>query len=304
MHVFVTGATGYIGSAIVRDLQEAGHSVLGLARSDRSADTLRQAGADVHRGDVTDLESLAAGARAADGVVHTAFVHDFSDYEESTRTDERAVLAIAAALEDTGKPFVATSGAGVSGPGGPGRLVTEDDPAAPETVPRGRSEAALGAARRGVRTSVVRLPPTVHGPGDDGFVPAVVRSARSHGASPYVGDGLNRWPAVHRLDAARLFRLALEHAEPGMVLHGVAEEGIAFREIAQIIGDGLGVPVRSLSPDEAAGHFAWMAPFVQMDSAAASARTRSRVGWQPREVGLLTDLQQSGYFDAARTADA
>ena len=290
--VFVTGASGFIGSAIVRVLLDGGYEVTGLARSETSADDLRRRGLGVHRGDVTDPESLAAGARAADAVIHTAFIHDFSDYVENTKTDERAVLAIAEALEGTGKPFVATSGAGVSGV--TGRPATEEDPASPQ-IPRGRSEAALPAADRGVRTSVVRLPPSVHGPGDTAFVPTLIQIAREKGVAAYVGDGANRWSAVHRLDAARLFRLALETAAPGTVLHGVAEEGIPFREIAETIGEQLGVPTRSISPDEAPAHFGWMADFAQMDGPASSALTREWTGWEPREAGLLADLRDGVY---------
>ena len=291
--IFVTGATGFIGSAIVQELLDNGHEVVGFARSDASAERLRALGVGVHRGDVTDLDRLAAGARAADGVVHTAFIHDFADYLENTRIDERAVLAIAGALEGTGKPFVATSGTGVGSVSG--RPATEEDAASPE-APRGRSEAALSFAARGVRTSVVRLPPTVHGAGDAAFVPALIGIARAAGVSAYVGAGQNRWPAVHRLDAARLFRLALTEAKPGTVLHGVAEEGLPFRRIAEAIGEGLGVPVRSVSVDDAAAHFGWMSPFAQMNSPASSTLTQTWTGWAPREADLLTDLLEGGYF--------
>ena len=302
MNVFVTGATGFIGSAVVRELQEAGHGVLGLARSDASAAELELRDVEVHRGDVTDVESLAAGARSADGVVHTAFIHDFSAYEENTRVDRRAVEALAAALEGTGKPFVATSGTSVLTPG---RFGTEDDapdPASPGS-PRARSEAALPFSERGVRTSVIRLPPTVHGRGDTAFIPAVVGIARRTGVSAYVGDGTNRWPAVHRLDAARLFRLALEGAEPGSRLHGVAEEGVPLREVAEAVGAGLRVPTQSVSPDEAADHFGWLGGFLAVDNPTSSAITRERLGWSPQEAGLIADLRGGSYFDeASRTA--
>lgn len=287
MRVFVTGATGFIGSAVVRGLLADGHEVIGLARSERSADALRVLGVSVHRGDVTDPGSLASGARRADGVVHTAFVHDFLTYVANTETDKRAVLAIAEALAGTDKPFVATS-ATVT-PGVSGRAATEDDPASPD-VPRSRSEAALSFSGRGVRTSVVRLPPSVHGEGDTAFVPALIGIARAAGVSAYVGDGMNRWPAVHREDAARLFRLALLEAETGSVLHGVAEEGIPFREIAVAIGEALRVPARSVSPAEANDHFGWLAPFAQHDGPTSSALTRERLGWEPRAIGLLEDL--------------
>ena len=296
MHVFVTGATGYIGSAVVQDLLASGHTVLGLARSDASADKLRQIGVEIHRGTVTDPESLAAGARAADGVIHTAFIHDFSEYVENTQVDERAVLAMAQALEGTDKPFVATSGTTVLTPG---QLGTEDqapDPDSPGS-PRARSEAALGFSDRGVRTSVVRLPPTVHGAGDTAFVPAVVAVARQSGVSAYVGDGENRWPAVHRLDAARLFRLALESAEPGARLHGVAEQGVRLRDIAQAIGDGLGVPVRSIPAEEAGQHFGFLGGFLSVDNPTSSAITRGTLGWTPTGPGLLDDVRHAGYLD-------
>ena len=294
--MFVTGATGYIGSAIVQDLLASGHTVLGLARSDASADALRRIGVGVHRGSVTDAESLAAGARAADGVVHTAFIHDFSAYVENTQIDERAVRAMAQAMEGTGKPFVATSGTTVLTPG---RLGTEDqapDPDSPGS-PRARSEAALPFSQRGVRTSVVRLPPTVHGPGDTAFIPAVIGVARQSGVSAYVGDGENRWPAVHRLDAARLFRLALESAEPGARLHGVAEEGIRLRDVAQAIGDGLGIPVRSIPAEEAGDHFGFLGGFLSVDNPTSSATTRKTLGWTPTEPSLLDDVHHAGYLD-------
>ncbi len=294
MKVFVTGATGYIGAAIVQELQAAGHDVLGLARSDDSAAELERRGVAVHRGDVTDVESLAAGARAADGVIHTAFIHDFSRYVENTRVDERAVEAMAAALERTDKPFVATSGTTVLTPG---RLGTEDaapDPASPGFA-RARSEAALPWAERGVRASVVRLPPTVHGPGDTAFVPALVGTARRTGVSVVIGDGEARWPAVHRLDAARLFRLALERAEPGSRFHGVAEEGVPLREVAHAIGAGLGVPVRSVTPDEAADHFGFLSGFLALDNPTSSAITRAALGWEPTERGLIADIREAGY---------
>ncbi|MEM1041965.1 MAG: SDR family oxidoreductase [Bacteroidota bacterium] len=293
--VFVTGATGFIGSAITRRLLDDGYEVTGLARSDAAAETLRQRGIGVHRGDLTDPASLAAGARAADGVIHTAFIHDFSRYEENNRIDRRAVEAIADALEGSGKPFVATSATTVLAPG---RLGTEEDapdPNNPGSV-RAASEAALPAARRGVRASVVRLPPSVHGPGDTAFVPALIEAARQTGVSAFVGEGENRWPAVHRLDAARLFRLAFEKAEPGTVLHGVAEEGIPMRRIAEVIGEGLGVPVRAIPASEAPSHFGWLAGFVQIDNPISSALTREWAGWQPQEADLLTDVRENGYF--------
>ena len=295
MRVFLTGATGFIGEAIVRELQGAGHEVLGLARNPEKAADLARAGVEAHIGDLDNLESLAAGAAAADGVIHTAFGHDFSKYKEAGETDRAAVVAMASALERSDKPLVITSGTTIVATG---RLVTEDE-AAREDSPSGvraSSEHALAAASgRGVRGVAVRLPPSVHDEGDSGFVPALIGVARDKGVSAYVGEGMNRWPAVHRLDAARLFRLALERAPAG-ALHGAAEEGVAMREIAEAIGEGLGVPVRSIDAGEAKDHFDWMAMFVGIDNPTSSATTRDLTGWDPQRSGLLADLRQSGYF--------
>ncbi|MBB4634190.1 SDR family oxidoreductase [Longimicrobium terrae] len=296
MRVFVTGATGFIGEAIVRELREAGHEVTGLARSDAAAETLARWGAGAHRGELADLESLAAGARASEGVIHAAFIHDFSDYAGNGETDRRAVEAMGAALAGTDRPLVVTSGTTVVVPGRP---VTEEDAGDPSSpgAPRVASEeAVLAMAQRGVRGSVVRLPPSVHGAGDHAFIPALIEVARRTGVSAHVGDGANRWPAVHRLDAARLFRLALEKAEPGTRLHGVGEEGVALRDIARTIGEGLGVPVRSIRADEAQAHFGWLGGFASLDVPASSAITRRAVGWDPRGPDLLTDMRENGYF--------
>lgn len=295
MRVFVTGATGFIGSAVVNELMAAGHQVLGLVRSDASADALARLGVEPHRGELSDTNSLAAGARTCDGVIHTAFIHDFSQYEANAATDQRALDAMARALQGSGKPLVATSGTAVLAPG---RIGTEDDLPALDGLGRIRaaSEVVLAAAERGVRVSVVRLPPSVHGRGDHAFVPALIDIARRTGVAAFVGDGANRWPAVHRLDAARLFRLALEKAAPGSRLHGAAEEGIPMRAIAQAIGRGLGLPVRGMGEEEAAGHFGWLAPFVALDNSTSSALTRSSLGWDPQQPDLLTDLRDSGYF--------
>ena len=296
MRVFVTGATGFIGKAVVRELQAAGHEVRGLARNDTAAAALARMGVEAHRGELTDAESLVAGARACEGVIHTAFIHDFSAYEAAAETDRQAVEALTGALQGTGKPFVLTSGTALLAPG---RTGTEEDAPAPGSAAwlRAASEAtALAAAGRGVRASVVRLPPSVHGAGDHGFVPALIDIARRTGISAFVGDGANRWPAVHRLDAARLFRLALESAAPGARLHGVAEEGVPVRAIAETIGAGLGVPVRSLGEEEARAHFDWLAAFVAIDNPTSSALTRHALGWHPQEPELLTDMWQSGYF--------
>lgn len=295
MRVFVTGATGFIGTAVVQELRTAGHQVLGLARSDKAAAALAQRGVEAHRGELSDLDSLAAGARACDGVIHTAFIHDFSQYEANAQTDQRALEALARALEDTNKPLVATSGTTVLAPG---RIGTEADVPAQDGLGRIRaaSEVVLAAAERGVRVSVVRLPPSVHDQGDHGFVPALIDVARRTGIAAYVGDGDNRWPAVHRLDAAHLFRLALESATPGSRLHGVGEEGVPMRSIAEAIGQGLGVPVRSLRVDEAAAHFGWLSLFVAVDNTTSSALTRESLGWWPQRPGLLADMRDSGYF--------
>jgi nucleoside-diphosphate-sugar epimerase len=232
-------------------------------------------------------------------VIHTAFIHDFATttIEAAAETDRRAVEALAGALEGSGKPFIVTSGTAITAFLGPGRTGTEEDAPGSAAIPRAASEAtALAAAGRGVRASVVRLPPSVHGTGDHGFVPRLIEIARRTGISAFVGDGTNRWPAVHRLDAARLFRLALEKAAPGTRLHGVAEEGVPMRAIAQTIGTGLGVPVRGLAEDEARTHFDWFARFVAIDNPTSSALTRNSLGWRPQGPELLTDMKESGYF--------
>lgn len=298
MRVFVTGATGFIGSAIAQELQAAGHQVLGLARNDAAVARLEAMGVEAHRGALADIDRLVAGARACDGVIHMAFIHDFSAYGASVEADLRAVDAMTRALEGTGKPFIGTCGTALLAGG---RLGTEADAPTPGTAGhmRAASEAkVLAAAAIGVRSSVVRLPPSVHGAGDHGFVPMLIDIARRTGFAAYIGDGANRWPAVHRPDAARLYRLAVEGAKPGSRLHGVAEQGVPMREIAEAIGRGLGLPVRSLTPDEARAHFGWMAGFVAIDNPSSSEVTRQALGWQPSGPGLLEDLRDSGYFSA------
>jgi nucleoside-diphosphate-sugar epimerase len=294
MKVFVTGATGYIGSAVVRELLAAGHQVTGLARSDESAAALKAAGAEVQRGTLDDLDSLQRGARAADGVIHLAYVHDFSNIEASGAIDLHAVEAMLAALEGTGKPFVNTSGTLMLAM--LGRLGREED-VGPAGMRRVDSEdATVSMARRGVRSSVVRLAPTVHGEGDHGFVASLIGIARAKGVSAYVGDGSNRWPAVHRLDAARLFRLAVEAAPAGSRWHGAAEEGVPFRDIAAAIARQLKLPTASVSAEEAGAHFSWLGGMVALDNPASSALTRQRLGWRPQQPALIADIEQGHYF--------
>jgi len=291
MHIFVTGATGFIGSAIVQELLQAGHKVLGLARSDASAKSLAAVGADVHLGTLEDLDSLQRGAAASDGVIHTAFIHDFSAYAAAAETDRRAIEAIGNVLAGSDRPFVTTAGLlGLA----PGRVGTEKDKSA--YSPRMSEETTMSVADKGVHASVVRLSPTVHGEGDYGFVPTLIDIARQKGVSAYVGDGTNRWPAVHRLDAAHLFRLVLEKGTAGASYHGAAEEGIPMRDIATIIGQQLNVPVVSKTPEEAAGHFGWIAHFAAMDAPSSSEFTQQQLGWTPSHLTLLADLNQGYYF--------
>ena len=296
MKIFVTGATGFIGSAIVQDLIRAGHQLLGLARSDAGAKSLVAAGAAVYRGSLEDLESLRTGAAASDGVIHTAFIHDFANYAPAAEKDRRAIETLGAALAGSGRPFVVTSGTLLLQRQGP--LATEED-AADANFPRKSEQAVLSVASQRVRVSSLRLPPSVHGRGDHGFVPALINLAREKGISAYVGDGLNRWPAVHRLDAAPLYRLALEKGSAGASYHGVADEGVPFREIAEVIGRRLNVPVVSKSPEEAANHFGWLAHFVGIDCPASSAQTQQQLGWAPTQPGLIADLDQTHYFETA-----
>jgi nucleoside-diphosphate-sugar epimerase len=299
MGVFVTGATGFIGTAVVRELIDAGHQVLGLARSDAGAKSLIAAGAQVHRGDLEDLESLRSGAAAADGVIHTAFIHDFSNYGPAAEADRRAIETLGAALAGSDRPLIVTSGTLLAQP--QGSLATEEDAPNPN-FPRKSEEAVLALAASGVRASVLRLPPSVHGNGDHGFVPRLISVAREKGVSAYIEDGLNRWPAVHRLDAAHLYRLVLEKRSAGERYHGVADEGVPTREIAEAIGRHLNVPVVSKSREEAPDHFGWIALFFGMDGPASSAQTRERLKWQPVQPGLIADLNAGHYFE--NTANA
>ena len=295
MRVFVTGATGFIGSAVVRELFEAGHQVVGLTRSDAGAQSLAAAGAQVHRGDLEDLESLRRGAAISDGVIHTAFNHDFSKFVANCEQDRKVIEAMGDVLVGSDRPLIITSGTGM-GSASPGRPATEDifNPNHPN--PRKASEVAgASVAERGVNVSVVRLP-QVHDPVKQGLITPVIHLAREKGVSAYVGDGLNRWPAVHRLDAARLYKLALEKHEAGSRYHAVAEEGISMREIAEVIGRGLKVPTVSLSPQDAAAHFGWLAMFAGFDMPASSAQTQKRLGWRPTGPGLIADLERMRYF--------
>jgi nucleoside-diphosphate-sugar epimerase len=298
MKVFLTGATGFIGSAIVRELLGAGHQVLGLARSDQGVAQLTAAGALVHRGSLEDLESLKAGASASDGVIHTAFVHDFSKLAAAGETDLNAIGALGDALAGSGRALVVTSAtAHLSS----GTLGTENDRPAADARAKHRiasEEATLALAERGVRSSLVRLPPSVHGDGDQAFVPTLIRVARQTGVAAYVGDGSNRWPAVHRLDAARLFRLAMEKGAPGSRFHGIADQGVPMREIAATIGRHLGIPVVGKSVEEAAAHFGWLAHFVAIDCPSSSDQTQRQLHWHPTHPSLLDDLDHGTYFES------
>jgi nucleoside-diphosphate-sugar epimerase len=298
MRVFVTGATGFIGSAIGQELIHAGHQVLGLTRSDAGAAALIAAGAQVHRGHLEDLESLRSGAAAADAVIHTAFIHDFSKFQENCEIDRRAIAALGDALAGSDKLLVVTSGTGMSS-SGPGHRATENDPpVSSKVVPRAATEeAAAEVAARGVRVAVMRLP-QVHDTVKQGLVTYAIQMAREKGVAAYVGDGLNRWPAAHRLDTAHLYRLALEKAEAGDRFHAVAEEGVPVRNIAEVIGRGLNVPVVSIAPEEAGKHFGWLAAFVGWDIPASSAQTREKLRWNPTGPGLIADLENMRYFPA------
>jgi nucleoside-diphosphate-sugar epimerase len=298
MRVFVTGASGWIGSAVVPELLGAGHEVVGLARSDASAAALREAGAAVQRGNLDDLDSLRAGAMASDGVIHLAYVHDFSQFDQNARIDRQAIKAIGAELEGSDRPFVIAGGTAALAPG---RVSTERDTVAADHPLRARAvseETALALSGKGVRSSSVRLAPTVHGNGDHGFTAMIVAVAREKGVSAYVGDGSNRWPAVHRLDAAHLFRLALEGAPAGTALHGIADEGVPLRVVADVIGRHLDLPVASMTPEEAVERLGLVGRLLAGDIPSSSTLTRELLGWQPVQPGLLEDLEKGHYFRA------
>ena len=318
MRVFVTGASGWIGSAVVKELIQADHQVVGLARSDAAAKSLLAAGAQAHRGTLEDLESLRRGAAAADGVIHLAFFHEFSQASIATRlrvivggsprgivsrfiatsvaTDRRAIETLGTALAGPDRPLVVAFGTmGLT----PGHLATEDDATDPDSTggPRSQSEATmLALASRGVRSEIVRIAPSVHGQGDHGFLKTLITIARAKGMSAYVGEGANRWPAVHRADAAHLFRMALEKAPAGSRLHAVSDEGVPFREIAESIGRHLNLPVVSIAREKAVSHFGWLGTFVPVDNPTSSSLTQHRLGWHPVQPGLLADLDQGHYF--------
>jgi nucleoside-diphosphate-sugar epimerase len=291
MKVFVTGATGFIGSRIVKELVDAGHQVIGLTRSEAGAQSLKAAGAEVHLGTLEDLESLQSGVRKADSVIHCAFDHDFSNFVANCEKDRSAIEAMGDVLVGTKRPIVITSGTGMGGRG-PGKLATEDSFDESHPNPRIVSEqAAQAIAKRGVNVSVMRLP-QVHDPIKQGLISPLVQIAKEKKFSAYVGEGQNRWPAAHVLDVAHLYRLVLEKAEPNSVYNAVAEEGIAAREIAEVLGQGLNLPVKSLSPEEAKTHFGWMGMFVGLDMSASSELTRKRLGWKPTGPTMMEDLKK------------
>jgi nucleoside-diphosphate-sugar epimerase len=306
MRIFVTGASGWIGSAVVPELIGAGHQVVGLARSDASAAALTAAGAEVHHGSLDDLDSLRSAAAASDGVIHLAFKHELAfsgDFQGAADADRHAVEVFGEALAGSDRPFILASGMlGLT----PGQVATEQDghgghaaAAAFGGGPRARWETAeltLSLASQGVRSAIVRLPPTNHGDGDNGFMATLVGIAREKGVSGYVGDGSNRWPAVHRLDSARLFRLALEQAPAGTTLHASAEEGVPIRDIAEVMGRHLSVPVASIAAENAGEHFSWLGGFIGLDAPASSTVTRELLGWQPTQPGLIEDLDEGHYF--------
>jgi len=297
MRVFVTGASGWIGSAVVQELLNSGHQVLGLARSDTAAAAVAALGAEVHRGSLDDPDTLRAGTAASEGVVHLGYNHDFSRIEQAAQTDQQAISTIGATLQGTDRPLVIASGVlGLA----PGRTATELDMPDPSLHPRiASAQAALSLATQGVRSCIVRFAPTVHGPGDHGFMATLVGIARDKGFSGYIDDGTNHWPAVHRLDAGNLVSRAVDDAPAGSVLHAVAEEGVTTRAIAEAIGRGLDVPVVSVPAEQASDHFGWLARFFGTDSRASNELTRELLDWEPTHSRLIADLQDGHYFESS-----
>jgi len=294
MRVFVTGATGFVGTAVVRELLSAGHQVLGLARSDAGAAALSTIGAEVHRGDLEDFDSLRKGAKEADGTIHCAFIHDFSKFAENGQIDKRAIKAMGDVLVGTNKPFIVTSGTGLVAPN-----VTVTEVMRREispTVPRVSEQVGLAYASRGVRAMAIRLPQVHGGEGKAGLITYLLLLARQKGAAAYIGDGSDRWPAAHRLDVARLYRLALEKGTADGLYHAVGDEGVPMREIIEVIGHALNVPVVSIKKEEAGDYYGPLAMFAGLDLPASSALTQQWLGWKPREIGLIADIGQPGYF--------
>ncbi len=296
MRVFVTGAAGFIGLAVVPDLIDAGHAVTGLARSDANVAKLEKMGAGVHRGSLEDLDSLRAGAKNSDGVIHIAFIHDFSKFAENGQVDKRAIEAMGETLAGSDRPMVVTSGVATLAPGRPS---TEEDVATTGGAPRVSEAAAFAFAERGVRVTAVRLPQVHGGEGKAGFIGLFLDVARKTGVSAYVGDGANRMAAAHRLDVAPVYRLALEKGVAGARYHAVGDKGVPFREIAEVLGRAAGVPVASIPPEKAAEHFGWLGMFAGVDAPASNALTKTWLGWEPTHPGLIADIGQPGYFDAA-----
>jgi len=294
MRVFVTGATGFVGSAVVKELLDHGHSVLGLTRSDAGAEKLAALGATAFRGDLDDLGSLQSGAASCDAVIHTAFDHDFSRYVENCEKDRRVIRAMGSVLAGSNRPMIVTSGIALLRADRP---LVESDTVSGDIPRKASEEAAAEIAADGVNISVMRLPPSVHGVGDHGFVPLLINLAREKGFVACVEDGDNLWPAVHRLDAARAYRLAIEDRASQPAYHAVAEEGIAFADIAHTISLGLGLPFKSLTPEQAHDYFGWFTHFAAIDCCASSGRTQQVLGWTPREISLIEDMQTAGYFD-------
>ena len=296
MRVFVTGASGFIGSAVVKELLGAGHKVLGLARSDDAAKAVAAAGAEVLRGELTDLDSLRKGASEADGVIHTAFIHDFSKFMENGQIDKRAIEAMGEVMAGTGKPLTVASGTAMVAPG---QLATEDMRSANDALPRVSEQMAFALAGKGVRATAIRLAPAVHGTSEigfrAGFVSYAIEVAREKGVSGYIGDGANRWNMVHRLDAAKLYRLALEKGKAGSAYHAVGEEGVPVKDIAAMIGKKLGLPVASIAPDKAGEHFGFLGMFLGLDLPVSSAQTQAELGWKPVGPGILADLEANDF---------